>query len=67
MSAKIKLILQFMLALGIALIFCFSEKIWGTVQAAHYDHTLHKRKRIRLFMAVPLPRTAGNVFSWGCM
>lgn len=29
MSAKIKLILQFILALGIALIFCFSEKIWG--------------------------------------
>lgn len=29
MSAKVKLILQFVLALGIALIFCFSTKIWG--------------------------------------
>lgn len=29
MSAKLKLILQFVLALGIALIFCFSTKIWG--------------------------------------
>ena len=29
MSEKGKLILQFILALGIALIFCFSHKIWG--------------------------------------
>ena len=29
MSEKMKLVLQFVLALGIALIFCFSNKIWG--------------------------------------
>ena len=29
MSEKMKLVLQFALALGIALIFCFSGKIWG--------------------------------------
>lgn len=29
MSAKVKLILQFILALGIALIFCFSSSVWG--------------------------------------
>ena len=66
MSEKMKLILQFVLALGIALIFCFSSKIWGDgpkqlittipfVKANEFDYS----------WLSPFKGQMGMYFSWG--
>ena len=66
MSEKMKLILQFVLALGIALIFCFSSKIWGDgpkqlittipfVKANEFDYS----------WLSPFKGQLGMYFSWG--
>ena len=66
MSAKMKLILQFALALGIALIFCFSSKIWGEapkqlvttipfVKSNEFDYS----------WLSPFKGQLGMYFSWG--
>ena len=66
MSAKGKLLLQFILALGIALIFCFSSKIWGEgpktlittipfVKANEFDYS----------WLSPFKGQLGMYFSWG--
>ena len=66
LSAKMKLILQFILALGIALIFCFSAKIWGDgpkqlittipfVKSNEFDYS----------WLSPFKGQAGMYFSWG--
>ena len=66
MSEKMKLVLQFVLALGIALIFCFSSKIWGDgpkqlittipfVKANEFDYS----------WLSPFKGQLGMYFSWG--
>ena len=66
MSEKGKLILQFILALGIALIFCFSHKIWGEgpkqlittipfVKSNEFDYS----------WLSPFKGQLGMYFSWG--
>lgn len=66
MSEKGKLILQFILALGIALIFCFSGKIWGDgpkqlvttipfVKSNEFDYS----------WLSPFKGQLGMYFSWG--
>ena len=66
MSEKMKLILQFALALGIALIFCFSHKIWGDgpkqlvttipfVKSNEFDYS----------WLSPFKGQLGMYFSWG--
>ena len=66
MSEKGKLILQFILALGIALIFCFSHKIWGDgpkqlittipfVKSNEFDYS----------WLSPFKGQLGMYFSWG--
>ena len=66
MSEKMKLILQFILALGIALIFCFSSKIWGDapkelvttipfVKSNEFDYS----------WLSPFKGQLGMYFSWG--
>lgn len=66
MSEKGKLVLQFILALGIAIIFCFSAKIWGNgpkqlittipfVKANEFDYS----------WLSPFRGQLGMYFSWG--
>ena len=66
MSERMKLILQFILALGIALIFCFSAKVWGDapkqlvttipfVKANEFDYS----------WLSPFKGQMGMYFSWG--
>ncbi|MCR5560674.1 MAG: phospho-N-acetylmuramoyl-pentapeptide-transferase [Bacteroidales bacterium] len=66
MSEKMKLLLQFALALGIALIFCFSHKIWGDgpkqlvttipfVKSNEFDYS----------WLSPFKGQLGMYFSWG--
>ena len=66
MSEKGKLVLQFVLALGIALIFCFSHKIWGEgpkqlittipfVKSNEFDYS----------WLSPFKGQLGMYFSWG--
>ena len=66
MSEKMKLILQFILALGIALIFCFSSNIWGDgpkqlvttipfVKSNEFDYS----------WLSPFKGQLGMYFSWG--